>query len=281
MAATALVLMLCGLRPWRDGDASSFFALTAFTLAVGVISVIVGEFLRGAKVVRTQAGKNLLQSVVLLTQRNTRRYGGYIVHFGIVVMLIGISGGAFNQSVEQEMSFGDTLAIGPYTLVCQSITEDSTPNYDSNYALLDVYKHGRRITQLTPERRVYAVGTDHEQASTIVALHSTLEADLYTVYEGVDPDNNKTIIKVFLNPLLGWIWIGVGIVIVGTLIALVPSLEQLHRHDNTDCHSERSEESPYFLHSEAPHTIAESALDDAHAKPVITAVAPIAEGRSE
>ncbi len=224
--AAAVVLIICGVRPWNDGVAmeTTFFSLTAFSLAVGVITVIVGEFLRGAKVVRTQTGKNLLASVVLLTRRNTRRYGGYIVHFGIVVLLVGISGGAFNQSVEQEMSFGDTLAIGPYTLVCQSITQDSTPNYDTDYALLDVYKHGRRITQLTPERRIYAVGTDHEQASTIVALHSTPEADLYTVYEGIDPDNNKTIIKVFVNPLLGWIWIGVGIVIVGTLIALVPNI---------------------------------------------------------
>jgi len=281
MVATALVLMFCGLRPWRDGDVSSFFALTAFTLAAGVISVIAGEFLRGAKVVRTQTGKNLLRSVVLLMRRNTRRYGGYIVHFGIVVLLVGIAGGAFNQSVEQEMSYGDTLSVGPYTLVCQSITEDSTPNYDTDYALLDVYKSGRKITQLTPERRVYAVGTDHEQASTIVALHSTPEADLYTVYEGIDPDNNKTILKVFHNPLLGWIWIGVGIVIVGTLIALAPSLEQFHRHGNTDCHSERSEESPHFLHSEAPPTITESAPDSAIAKPVITAVAPIAEGRPE
>jgi cytochrome c-type biogenesis protein CcmF len=226
MAVTAVVLMICGLRPWNDGDAmeSTFFSLTAFSLAVGVITVIVGEFLRGASVVRTQTGKNLLASVVLLTRRNTRRYGGYIVHFGIVVLLTGIAGGAFNQSVEQEMSFGDTISIGPYQLVCQSITEDSTPNYDTDYALLDVYKYGRKITQLTPERRIYAVGTDHEQASTIVALHSTAEADLYTVYEGIDPDNNKTIIKVFLNPLLGWIWIGVGIVVMGTLIALVPSL---------------------------------------------------------
>jgi cytochrome c-type biogenesis protein CcmF len=227
--ATAVVLMFCGVRPWKEEGSASFFALTALSLAVGVVSVIAGEFLRGAKVVRTQTGKNLLQSVVLLTRRNTRRYGGYIVHLGIVVLLIGVAGGAFNQSVEEEMSFGDTLAIGPYTLVCQSITQDSTPNYDTDYALLDVYKHGRRITQLTPERRIYAVGTDHEQASTIVALHSTPEADLYTVYEGIDPDNNKTIIKVFLNPLLGWIWIGVGIVIAGTLIALVPSVGQTRK----------------------------------------------------
>jgi cytochrome c-type biogenesis protein CcmF len=162
--------------------------------------------------------------MLLLVRRNTRRYGGYIIHFGIVVMFIGIAGGAFNRAVEQEMSYGDTLSIGPYRLVCMSITQDSTPNYDTNFALLDVYRGGRRITQLSPEKRTYFVGTDHEQNSTMVALHSTAEADLYTVFEGNNPDNGRPIIKVFLNPLIAWIWIGIIVVVLGTFIALVPNL---------------------------------------------------------
>ncbi len=226
MLATAVGLMIAGVRPWNDGDdmQSTFFSLIAFTLAAGVITAIAEEFLRGASVVRTQTGKNLLASAVLLTRRNTRRYGGYIIHFGIVVMFIGIAGGAFNQAREMEMSYGDTLTVGPYRLVCMSITQDSRPEYDTNYALLDVYKNGRYITQLSPEKRTYFAGTDHEQASTIVALHSTAEADLYTVFEGKNPDTGRPIIKVFLNPLIAWIWIGVSIVVAGTFIALVPNL---------------------------------------------------------
>jgi cytochrome c-type biogenesis protein CcmF len=226
MAVAAIGLMAGGIRPWNDGDdmQSTLFSLVAFTLAAGVITAIVEEFLRGANVVRTQTGKNILSSVVLLVRRNTRRYGGYIIHFGIVVMFIGIAGGAFNQSREMEMSYGDTLTIGPYSLVCQSITQDSKPEYDTDYALLDVYRNGKRITQLSPEKRVYFAGTDHEQSSTIVALHSTAQADLYTVFEGKNPDTGRPIIKVFLNPLIAWIWIGVSIVVVGTFIALVPNL---------------------------------------------------------
>jgi cytochrome c-type biogenesis protein CcmF len=226
MAATAVVLMICGVRPWNDGGdmESTFFSLIAFTLAAGVITVIAQEFLRGARVVRTQTGKNLLTSVVLLVRHNTRRYGGYIIHFGVVVMFIGIAGGAFNRAVEQEMSTGDTLSIGAYRLVCVGITQDSKPEYDTEYALLDVYRGDRKIMQLSPEKRTYFAGTDHEQASTIVALHSTAEADLYTVFEGNNPDNGRPVIKVFLNPLMVWIWIGVVIVMVGTLIALAPSL---------------------------------------------------------
>jgi cytochrome c-type biogenesis protein CcmF len=171
--------------------------------------------------VRTQTGKNLLGATVLLVRRNTRRYGGYIVHFGIVVMFIGIAGGAFNQSHEQEMGYGDTLALGPYRLVCQSFTQDSNKNFDTEYALLDVFRGSKKITQLAPERRFYQAS---QTSSTMVALHSTLASDLYVIYEGRNPDTDKPIIKVFLNPLMNWIWIGVLIVVAGTFLALGPNV---------------------------------------------------------
>ena len=226
MAVTAVGLMVFGLRPWNDGDdmQSTFFSLIAFTLSAGVITAIVEEFLRGAGVVRTQTGKNILASTVLLVRRNTRRYGGYIIHFGIVVMFIGIAGGAFNQSREMEMATGSSLDIGPYHLVSAGKTEDSLPEYDTHYARLDVYRNGKYVMELSPEKRTYFAGTDHEQSSTIVALHSTAQADLYTVYEGENPDTGMPIIKVFLNPLIAWIWIGVAIVVFGTFIALAPNL---------------------------------------------------------
>ena len=257
MAATAVGLTIAGLRPWNDGDdmESTFFALIAFTLAAGVITAIVEEFTRGARVVRTQTCKNLLASAVLLTRRNTRRYGGYIIHFGIVVLFIGIAGGAFDQSREMTMSYGDTLAIGPYRLVNVGNTQESTPNYDTSFARLDVYKNGKYVKQLSPEKRTYFVGTDHEQASTIVALHSTAEADLYTVYEGPDPDSNMPEIKVFLNPLIKWIWIGVAIVVLGTFIALVPNLVRspvrLLQEDSVPAGAEPLAEARVI--AEAPH----------------------------
>ena len=257
MAATAVGLMIAGLRPWNDGDdmESTFFSLIAFTLAAGVITAIVEEFTRGARVVRTQTGKNLLASAVLLTRRNTRRYGGYIIHFGIVVLFIGIAGGAFDQSREMTMSYGDTLAIGPYRLVNVGNTQESTPNYDTSFARLDVYKNGKYVKQLSPEKRTYFVGTDHEQASTIVALHSTAEADLYTVYEGPDPDSNMPEIKVFLNPLIKWIWIGVAIVVLGTFIALIPNLVRspvrLLQEDSVPAGAEPLAEARVI--AEAPH----------------------------
>ena len=223
MGVALVVCLAVGVRPWEAGDdwQATLFSLVTFTLAAGVITAITAEFLRGANVVATQTGKNLLASTVLLVRRNTRRYGGYIVHFGIVVMFIGIAGGAFNQSHEQEMGFGDTLKLGPYRLVCKSYTQDSNKNYDTEYALLDVFRGNKQITQLAPERRFYQAS---QTTSTMVALHSTLASDLYVIYEGKNPDTDRPIIKVFLNPLMTWIWIGVLIVVGGTFLALVPNL---------------------------------------------------------
>jgi len=223
--ATAIALMLFGVHPWQDDDATGgIYALVCFSIGAGVITAIAAEFLRGAGVVRTQTKKNLFASAILLTRRNTRRYGGYIIHFGIVVMFIGLAGAAFNQSKELEMGFGDSLQLNGYKIVCLSYSQDTNPEYDTDFALLDVFHNGKKITRLTPEHRTYFPDTDHAQASTVVAIHSTLAADLYTVFEGRNADSGRPIIKVFLNPLVNWIWIGVGIVIFGTIIALVPPL---------------------------------------------------------
>jgi len=138
-----------------------------------------------------------------------------------VVIFIGIAGGAFNQSHEQEMNNGQSMTIGPYKVVCESFTQDSNANYDTEFALLDVYRGNKLITQLAPEKRFYAAS---QQPSTMVANHSTLAWDLYVIYAGKNPDSGLPIIKVFLNPLMAWIWIGVVIVAVGTLVALAPNL---------------------------------------------------------
>jgi cytochrome c-type biogenesis protein CcmF len=226
MGVAAAALIVGGVRPWNDGDdmQSTLFSLVALTLAAGVITAIAEEFLRGANVVRTQTGKNIFSSIILLTRRNTRRYGGYIIHFGIVVMFIGIAGGAFNQTREAEMSYGDTISIGPYLLTCRSITQDSKPEYDTDYAVLDVTRNGKYVAQLAPEKRTYFAGTDHQQQSTVAAIHSSAQSDVYTVFEGTNPDTGKPIIKVDLHPLIAWIWLGVVIVVIGTFIALVPNL---------------------------------------------------------
>jgi len=256
--ATAAILIACGVHPWQDDDATpSIYALVCFSLSAGVITSITSEFLRGAGVVRAQTGKNLAASTILLIRRNTRRYGGYFIHYGIIVLFIGLAGSAFNQSKELEMGDGDSLQLNGYKLVCQSFSQDSNLNYDTDYALLDVYHGSKKITQLSPERRFYPAS---QTTSTIVAIHSTLALDIYVVFEGRNPETSRPIIKVFLNPLVNWIWIGVGIIVIGTFIALVPPLKPTRRTENSQLSALSSElivepafASPVDKVPEAPH----------------------------
>jgi cytochrome c-type biogenesis protein CcmF len=207
-----------GLRPWQD--ISYFYSLMAISLAVMCTLTVASEFFRGGRVISEKTGQGMFASMVQLTHRNTRRYGGYIVHFGVVVVIIGIAGAAFNLDKEQEMGYGDKMSIGPYTLVCRSYTDEEYPNYMAEWAVLDVFKNGKQIDTLTPERRFYKAS---QQTSTMPFIRSTLNEDLYVVYEGLNQDNGHPILKAHLNPLVMWIWLGVWIILGGTVLALVPN----------------------------------------------------------
>jgi cytochrome c-type biogenesis protein CcmF len=223
--STVIVCLGAGVRPWVNGEFSSgnFYALVAFSVGVGVLTAVVTEFLRGAQVIARQTGRDLFSATWLLMRRNTRRYGGYIVHIGVVVVVMGLAGSAFNRNVESEMGLHDTMHIGPYALECTGFTQDSNLNYDSEYALLNVTKNGKQLFQMSPEKRAYHLGGG-DQPQTMVAIHSVPTWDLYVVYEGTNPDTGRPIIKAFLNPLVGWIWAGLVIMVLGTFIALAPSL---------------------------------------------------------
>ena len=218
---TVVVCLLAGVRPWHDGalDQGHFYALVAFALAAGVITAVSSEFFRGAGVIARQSGRNYFASVVMLIRRNPRRYGGYFVHIGVVIVVIGLAGSAFNRNVENEMALHDKILIGPYTLENVGATQDSNDNYSTEYAQLDVFKGGVKRFQMTPERRVYLASG---QPQTMVAIHSVPAWDLYVVYEGTNPDTGQPIIKAFLNPLVSWLWAGVLLMILGTLVALTP-----------------------------------------------------------
>jgi cytochrome c-type biogenesis protein CcmF len=218
--AVTTALVIGGMRPWQDQ--SYFYSLMAIGLASLVMFTIVSEFYRGARVIGRHSGKNLLASAVQLTRRNTRRYGGYIVHFGAVVVIIGIAGSAFNVDKEQEMPKGAMMDIGSYRLICESFTQDDNANYRSEWAILKVMKGDRQIATMYPEQRFYK---SSGQPSTIVANRSTLKEDLYLVYAGRNQDTGAPIIKAHVNPLVMWIWIGVHLILVGTIIALVPNAQ--------------------------------------------------------
>jgi cytochrome c-type biogenesis protein CcmF len=217
------VCLAVGVRPWKDGalDNGNLYSLVAFAISAAVLTAILSEFLRGARVIAKQSGRNYFAAMYLLVRRNTRRYGGYVIHVGIVIMFIGFAGSAFNRNVEGELALHGKLNLSPYTLECVGFTQESNANYDSEYALLDVYENGAKRFQMSPEKRVYLASG---QPQTMVAIHSAVSGnDLYVVYEGTNPDTGQPIIKAILNPLVNWIWLGFALLFWGTVIALVPS----------------------------------------------------------
>jgi cytochrome c-type biogenesis protein CcmF len=222
--AVGLLMMLFGVRPWEDP--SYFYAVMAAILSALVIFTIVAEFVRGGRVIAGKSGQNILAAMFQLCRRNTRRYGGYIVHFGVALVIIGILGQPFNKEAEKEMGFGDKINLGPYTLVCQSYTQDDNPNYALESAIINVFRGGKQITTMYPERRFYKASG---QPQTIPNIYPSfredffLVADVYLVYEGKNETTGRPIIKAHLNPLVPWIWIGLVIMVFGTIVAMVPN----------------------------------------------------------
>jgi cytochrome c-type biogenesis protein CcmF len=224
--AIAIFLMLTpeswgsifGLKPWKD--ISYLYSLMTIFLSALVIFTVASEFYRGGRVISKHTAQGMFASMVQLTHRNTRRYGGYVVHFGVVVVMIGFAGVAFNQEKEMEMGYGDKMTIGNYTLVCRSYTQDDNANESSEWAIVDVYQNGKKIDTLTPQRVFYKAS---QQASTKPHIRATFKEDLYLVYEGLNDQTGHPIIKAHVNPMVVWIWIGAWIMVLGTGLALVPN----------------------------------------------------------
>src|SRR6202162_98406 len=218
------MMILFGVRPWEDP--SYFYATMAAVLSALVMFTVISEFLRGGRVIAGKTRQSLFSAMLQLCHRNTRRYGGYIFHFGVALVVIGILGTPFNKEVEKEMGFGDKISIGPYTLVCQSYTQDDNPNYGNEWAIINVFRGGKQITPMYPERRFYK---SSQQPQTLPRIYPSfredlfLVTDLYLVYEGINETTGRPIIKAHLNPMVPWIWTGLIVMVFGTTLALVPN----------------------------------------------------------
>ncbi len=196
------------------------YSLACLLLCVFVAATIVLEFYRGAKVIRARSGASFAACTIDLTMRNTRRYGGYIVHMGMVFVFIGLAGAAFNRDTQQDMRVGQTMQIGPYTLLLQGFDAKPEKNYTAQRMLVEVLRDNKPLMMLYPEKRRFQA---NEQNGTMVAIYSTLKEDLYVVYAGENPETQMPVIHAFLNPLVKWIWFGGVFVVFGTLVALLPN----------------------------------------------------------
>jgi cytochrome c-type biogenesis protein CcmF len=208
--ALVAALLTAGMR--------NFYALISFGFCLFVATTIVLEFAKGAMQIAAKNQMNVARAVVELTHRNTRRYGGYVVHMGIVLMFIGFTGAAFNKNRVDEMKTGDSVTLGSYRLTARATNEGQNKNYLWQNASVAVTRNGRDLGVLTPESRVYVAS---RQPTHEVAINHRLNEDLYLNFAGINGD--RVVIQSYIFPLVSWIWIGALTLVFGTLVALVPS----------------------------------------------------------
>ncbi len=212
----AVVLFASGMR--------HPYAIVSFSFCMFVTMTIFLEFYRGARAIHLKDKVSYVRGAFELTHRNTRRYGGYLVHMGIVLMFIGWTGAAFNQNKIQDVGVGETATIGRYALKVVNFHSGDTGNYVWDSAQLEAFKDGTSLGEMEPEKRFYAAS---KQGLTHVAIRTRLNEDLYISLAAVDQqkagDPIRATLQMWVFPLVSWIWIGAIVVILGTLVALVPS----------------------------------------------------------
>ncbi|MBV9759839.1 MAG: heme lyase CcmF/NrfE family subunit [Acidobacteriaceae bacterium] len=222
-----LLPSICGVAVIAALLASGIYqigALLSFGLCAFVASSILAEFWKGSRAIQAKEHLALPRAAFELTWRNTRRYGGYLVHMGIVSMFIGFTGSAFNLHETHNLGLEQSIRFGRYDLKLLSVNNGDNGNYEFSHAVLAVSRNGQQIDQLEPEVRFYK---SSQQQSSVVGIRRRLNEDLYVNYSGVLPDNSKAIFQMYVFPLVSWIWIGYWVLLFGTVICLIPGKVRL------------------------------------------------------
>lgn len=211
------------------------FGLVAFTFAS-----IGQEFWRGVGVRRKQTGSDPVSSFVGLMLSKRRKYGGYIVHLGVAVMFFGFAGKAYDKMIDRTVdkpgvvntgngtgpsSFAFGHYKGPfsnsdYTFTYERLIHTSDDHKDAVTAQVGIYDHGMRIGTVYPAKWDYH--SDEAQMTSEIAIRVRLAEDVYLVLTGFDLESQKANFRIYLNPLILWVWIGFLILALGTLICLIP-----------------------------------------------------------
>jgi cytochrome c-type biogenesis protein CcmF len=215
--STGIVAAAEGLRQW--------YVLTAFSLAAFVLGTVLVEFRRGVSARRHMVAEAPAKALVNLVAKNNRRYGGYIIHVGVVVAFVGIVGSSFFRTeVKKSVQAGESFTIGSYTLRFQGLDQKDTPHMESATALVEVLGNdGREITVMEPAKLFFK---RPQQPATKVAIRSTPFADLYVVLAGIDDSGQTATFEVFLTPLVFWLWAGGVLMVLGTVIVMWPNVRE-------------------------------------------------------
>jgi len=217
---TGILLFAGGLR--------QFMPFVSFFLCAFVAASIVQEYIKGTRPRHKISGEPYLKAFINIILRNPRRYGGYLVHLSIVLMFIGFTGGAFIIEATGELTEGQSITAGDYELTVERIHQGGTSLYEFSEVRLHIKKDNRDLTYKNAQRRFYYAS---EQATSELAIYSTLTEDLYIVYSGMISDGKKAVIQVHVNPLVMWVWIGGIVLAVGGVIILIPNIR--NRQDDS------------------------------------------------
>jgi cytochrome c-type biogenesis protein CcmF len=210
-------------------------ALAGFTRPVSLIGFAVVGLAGGTTLVEygreavdrsRRRGEHPLQSLWVLFGRNRRKYGGYLVHVGVILMALGIIGTRmYPFETELVLSSGEPVDVEGYTLVYEELRQDSAEDHLSTWASLAVYRNGTYLTPLQPRVNQYS---NFDQTVSVPALRAGLREDLYLVLAGWGVGGETATLKVFVNPLASFLWVGGLVFLVGGAVALWPAARPAH-----------------------------------------------------
>ncbi len=209
---TGVAVFALGVRVWTAGLC---FALCAF-----VVATVVQELVRGAQVRKGATGSDILTAMIGLVGRSRRRYGGYIVHVGIVLMFFGFAGQAFKQEEQAKLNVGQQVSVGRFTVQHEALTVTSDAQKQMVTGHVRVFENGKQIATMEPARWFFA--KHEEEPTTEVAIRRGASEDLYIVLGGYDPPTQQATYAITVNPLVDWIWFGFAVMALGTGLALLP-----------------------------------------------------------
>lgn len=214
---TPLITAVVGGTMLSLGGIRAFKPLAAFSLCIFVGTTLLIEFFNGTRARHSMLGEDYPKALWHLVARNKRRYGGHIVHFGVVLLFVGMTGSAFNVERQITVQKGESFTIKQYKLRFDALSKYPTANRQKTVATLTVWNDDHEVGVLYPEKSLYF---GQERPTTEVALRSTFKEDLYVILAGYDKD--VVTFKILINPLVIWLWIGGGIMALGTVIVMLP-----------------------------------------------------------